>query len=144
VTVVDTSAVVDFLLGEQAAGPVEAALTRERVVAAPDVLVFEVLAVLRRQSLSGLVSTDRALGAVDDLGDFPVELYPSLPLRSRAWELRENFTMADALFVVLAERLGEPFMTKDGSLASAARRHTTVQIVEISAEPAAGEPESSS
>jgi predicted nucleic acid-binding protein len=40
-------------------------------------------------------------------------------MRERAWGLRENFTIADALFVALAERLGEPLATKDLALAAA-------------------------
>lgn len=130
-TVVDTSAVIDYLLGEPLATDLEAVLTTEGVIAAPDVLVFEVLAVLRRQALAGVVAADRAQAAVDDLGDLSVELYPVMPLSSRAWELRQNFTIADALFIALAERLGEPFMTKDHALASAARLHTSIHVIDI-------------
>jgi predicted nucleic acid-binding protein len=133
VTVVDSSAVVDFLLGEEAAGEVEALLARGRTLAAPDLLVFEVLAVLRRQTQRGLIDGDRATAAIEDLGDFAVELFPTLPLRERAWELRENLTAADALFVALAERLGEPLATKDRGLAEAARKHAGIEAVELAA-----------
>jgi len=61
------------------------------------------------------------------LGDLAVELYPSLPLRGRAWELRSNLTAADALFVTLAEQLGEPLATKDPALAKAAAKHTAIE-----------------
>jgi predicted nucleic acid-binding protein len=81
-------------------------------------LVFEVLAVLRRETLRGALAEGRAAGAVDDLGDLPIELFPSLAMRERAWSLRRNLTAADALFVALAERLGERFATKDGALAN--------------------------
>jgi predicted nucleic acid-binding protein len=54
-----------------------------------------------------------------------------LPLRDRAWELRENLTAADALFVALAERLGEPLATKDRRLALAARKHAGIEALEL-------------
>ena len=130
-TVVDTSAVIDFLLGDVAGQGVETVLATERVVAAPDLLVFEVVAVLRRQVLRGQIGAERAGGAIDDLADLPVEIYPTLPLRSRAWELRENMTAADALFIALAERLREPLLTKDGHLAAAARTHSSVVVIEV-------------
>ena len=63
------------------------------------------------------------------LGDLPLELFPSLPLKRRAWELRRNLTAADALFVALAERLDEPLATKDAALARAASKHATVETV---------------
>jgi predicted nucleic acid-binding protein len=131
VTVIDTSGVVDFLVGEEAADAVGELFTRERTLAAPDVLVFEVLAVLRRHVRRGSIAPERATGAIEDLGDLPVEIFPALPLRDRAWGLRDNFTAADALFVALAERLGEPMATKDRSLASAAREHAGVAAIEL-------------
>jgi predicted nucleic acid-binding protein len=136
VTVIDSSAVVDFLVGEEAADDVEALLARERVVAAPDLVVFEVLAVLRRHAMRGLITAERATAAVDDLGDLAIDLYPTLPLRDRAWGLRENLTAADALFVALAERLGEPLATKDRGLASAARTHAGIETIELASRTA--------
>ncbi len=133
-TVIDTSAVVDFLVGEEAADEVEALLAREQSVAAPDLLVFEVLAVLRRHAQRGLVPIERAAAAIDDLGDVAIDFYPTLPLRGRAWELRENLTAADALFVALAEQLGEPLATKDRGLASAARTYARVEAIELAVE----------
>jgi predicted nucleic acid-binding protein len=91
--------------------------------------VFEVLAVLRREVARGSVSERRAIGAVDDVGDLAVELFPTLPLRERAFELRQNLTVADGLFVALAELLDEPLATKDRALASAAREHTAVEVL---------------
>lgn len=130
-TVVDTSAVVDYLLGAGAAGQVQRLMERERVLAAPDVIVFEVLAVLRRWVQRGELGAARGRGAVDDLDDLPLVLYPSLALRTRAWELRDNLTAADALFAALAEQLGEPLVTKDRVLAGAARDQLGLAVVEL-------------
>jgi predicted nucleic acid-binding protein len=131
VTVIDTSGVVDFLLGVDSAGQVEELMTVEGELAAPDLLVFEVIAVLRRDTHRRLLAEGRARAAVDDLGDLPLELFPSLPLRGRAWDLRRNLTAADALFVSLAEQLDEPFATKDSALAAETIKHTSLHVVRL-------------
>jgi predicted nucleic acid-binding protein len=133
VTVLDTSAVVDFLLGVGVATQVEALMTTEGEIVAPDLLIFEALAVLRREARRAEITADRATGAVEDLGDLPIELFPSMPLRQRAWTLRHNFTAADALFVALAEQLGEPLATKDAALAAEAAKHATVEVMRLDA-----------
>lgn len=132
-TVVDTSGVVDFLLGLVVAREVEALVSVEGELAAPDLVVFEVLAVLRREAHRGEVSEERAAAAVLDLGDLPIALFPSLPLRQRAWSLRGNLTAADGLFVALAEQLGEPLATKDGALWAEVPKHATVEVLELGA-----------
>lgn len=129
-SVLDTSAVVDLLLGDEAAPAVER-IVAEGGCAAPDVVVFETIAVLRRALARRAISERRASTAVADLGDLSVELFPALALRLRAWELRDNLTAADALFVALAEALDEPLVTKDHRLATAARRHAGVRVVEL-------------
>jgi predicted nucleic acid-binding protein len=131
VTVLDTSAAVDFLLGVGVAEQVEALMADEHELAAPDLLIFEVLAVLRREAQRGTVTDDRAAGAVDDLGDMPVELFPCLPLCARAWDLRRNLTAADALFVALAEQLAEPLATKDSALVAEATKHAAVDMLQL-------------
>lgn len=130
-TVLDTSAVVDYLLGTGSAAHVAGLLDEEQPAAAPDLLVFETLAALRRDVSRGVLSDARALGALDDLGDLSVDLFPTLPLRGRAFELRTNLTAADGLFVALAEALGEPLATKDRGLADAARKHANIEVLLI-------------
>ncbi len=134
-TVLDTSGAVDFLLADSAGERVAQLFAAEPVLAAPDLLVFEVLAVLRRDVGRGALPSERARGAVDDLGDLSLDLFPSLPLRRRAWELRHNLTMAHALFVALSEALGEPLATKDRALAAAARRHAGIDVIELDGGP---------
>jgi predicted nucleic acid-binding protein len=131
VTVLDCSAVLDYLLGTGAADEVQEILEADGPAAAPDLLVFEVLAVLRRDVRRGVLDAGRAAGAVVDLGDLWIEYFPTAPLRERAWELRENLTAADALYAALAERLGEALATKDRGLATAASRHLQIETVEL-------------
>jgi predicted nucleic acid-binding protein len=130
-TVLDTSGVVDFLLGADAATEVEALVAEAAPVAATDLIVFETLAVLRRLVQRGDLDAWRAQSAVDDLGDFPLELFPSMTLRGRAFELRDSLTTADALFVALAELLEEPLATKDRRLAETARLLTGIEVIDL-------------
>jgi predicted nucleic acid-binding protein len=76
VTVLDTSAAVDYLTGVGVAEQVTDILASEGEVAAPDVIVFEVLAALRRKTLRGSLSPERAFGALEDLADLSVALFP--------------------------------------------------------------------
>lgn len=119
-TVLDTSAVVDFLLDEGAGPAVKALLEGEGTAAAPDLLVFEVLSVLRRLALRGEVNDRRAEAALSDLADVALALVPSLALRNRAWSLRHRLGAADALFLSLALELDEPLATKETGLAAVA------------------------
>ncbi len=130
-TVIDTSGVVDFLLDVGVAEQVETLMVGEGELAAPDVLVFEVLAVLRRETFRGAVTENRAIAAIEDLADLPIELFPSLPLRRRAWALRRNLTTADALFAALAEQLEEPLATKDTALTSEIAKHASVAVLKL-------------
>lgn len=118
-TVVDSSGVVEYVLGSEPGALVAKLVAPDGELAAPDVLVFEVLAVLRRMVMRGLITSSRAGEAVSDLADAPISLFPSMQLRSRAWELRDNLTIGDGLFVALAEQLSEPLATRDLRLAAA-------------------------
>ena len=130
-TVLDTSVVVDLLMGDGVAAEAVQLLSDEGAAAAPDLLVFEVLAVLRRHANRGAVSAERAAAAIADLGDVALQLYPSMILRDRAWALRDNLTAGDALFAALAQELGEPLATKDRGLAAFVRSHLGVPVVEL-------------
>lgn len=85
----------------------------------PHVLDLEVTQVLRRYSHSHLLTDHRAAQAIEDFLDFPLIRYSHEPFLSRIWELRENFTAYDAVYVALAEVLNVPLVTCDVRLASA-------------------------
>jgi predicted nucleic acid-binding protein len=132
-TVLDSSAVVDALMGRHsgAEGEVERLIARGETFHAPDVLVFEVLSALRRAVFHERMTEQRATRALEVFGRLPIELYPSMALRQLAWRLRQNFGAGDALFVALAQVLRAPLATKDRGLASAARTHSRVEVLEL-------------
>jgi predicted nucleic acid-binding protein len=128
VSVLDASAALEFLLGTAAGRAVEARLLSVRAFAAPELLPFEVLAVLRRHERRGVLTAQRGTDALADLHQLPLTLFSTRALLWRAWELRHNFTAADAMYVALAEALEEPLLTGDQPLARAVHRHTDVAI----------------
>jgi predicted nucleic acid-binding protein len=52
-------------------------------------------------------------------------------VRERAWSLRRNLTAADALFVALAEQLGERLATKDVALAKELATHPGFAVLKL-------------
>ena len=122
-TVVDASAIVDLLLPSNESH-------REFLLAelpepvtpwlAPDILIFEVYAVVRRHALREVLSAPTAARALERLARLPIELIPTAELLTAGWGLRENFGAADSLYAALALRAGEPLLTTDTRLVRAA------------------------
>jgi hypothetical protein len=63
------------------------------------------------------------------LADFPLRRYPHDLLLPRVWELRNNLTACDAVYVALAEALDAPLLTSDKRLATAVGHHARVELV---------------
>jgi predicted nucleic acid-binding protein len=126
VSVLDASAALEFLLGTAAGAAVAHRVVEERGFAAPELLPFEVLAVLRRDERRAILSGPRAAAALQDLEDMPVTLFSTRSLVGRAWELRHNFSAGDAMYVVLAEALHEPLLTGDRARLTARGRVTVI------------------
>lgn len=100
-------------------GVTRARLTAGDDLVAPDLVDVETVAVLRKRWMGDDLSKNRFSAAIDDLEDLDLARYPALPLMRRAFDLRDNVTAYDAVYVALAERLGCPLVTADQRLASA-------------------------
>lgn len=85
----------------------------------PDHFVSESAGVLRRWELAGKVSPDQAGAALQRLVRWRGYRYPLAPLVEAAWAYRYNLVIADALYVVLAQRLDATLVTGDQRLANA-------------------------
>lgn len=125
--VTDCSVLVDALVGPDPA-PVAARLVDERL-AAPALVDFEFLSALRGLTLGGQLSEHRAQDALSDFEQLPIQRW-AMPeeLRRRVFELRHAVSAYDAAYVVLADVLDCPLMTRDGRLAKAAQRHVEVIV----------------
>jgi predicted nucleic acid-binding protein len=83
---------------------------------APHLLDAEVGQVLRRYVRSRLIRVHRAETALHRLRRLPMARYEHTGLLERAFELRDNVTVYDGLYLALAEALSIPLLTKDGAL----------------------------
>src|SRR5262245_30904808 len=125
--VCDASLVVDLLFdgSERGAWAAHQVATAQSLHA-PHLLDLEVVAAARRHERVGLVTTVRALDAIDDFDELAIDRYPATRLLSRIWELRHTLTAYDASYVALAEALALPLATTDGRLARAGGHHAEI------------------
>ena len=127
--VVDASVLVEFLAGGEQREAAEAAIGRERWVWAPALVDAEVGSALRRQARAKEISARKAHAALEELLDMRLQRIPLAALVDRAWQLRDNVTFYDALYVALAEEAGAPLLTLDARLAKAKGLRTEVELI---------------
>lgn len=96
---------------------------------APDLVDVETVSVLRKLWLMGELTERRFRAAVDELQDLAVVRHPTLWFVRRAYELRSNVTVYDAMYVALAEGLECPLVTTDARLANAAGPRCEVELL---------------
>jgi predicted nucleic acid-binding protein len=92
---------------------------------APHLLDVEVLRAPRRIVRRGEVKVDRAGEAIEDLAVLRIVRHAHADLAARAWDLRENFTMYDAL----AEALDATVVTCDGPFGSARGHSARIEVI---------------
>ena len=128
--VLDASVVVDLLLNRTpVSDEVAERIRAARSLHAPHLLDAEITQVLRRFVLRGDLAPGRAKTALEDWLRLPISRYPHAPFLRRAFELRENITIYDALYVVLAEGLGAPLLTRDRKLAGVPGVRALVEVI---------------
>jgi predicted nucleic acid-binding protein len=99
------------------------------VISVPAIAEIETVSVLRRRWQRGDLDLERFSGAVDDLASLPMTRFPSRPFLRRAFELRDNLTPYDALYVALAEALECPLYTADKRLSNAPGPRCEIRLV---------------
>ena len=128
--VVDASALLEVLLRTSRARAVEERLfSPGETLHVPHLLDVEVAQVIRRYAAHGEIDSARGGEALDDLASFPLRRYPHDLLLRRIWELRNNLTAYDAVYVALAEVLEAPLLTRDRRLATAAGHRAAIVLV---------------
>lgn len=128
VLVVDTSAVLESLVGERSDTALASRMATDGDLHAPHLIDIELLNALRGLVRAGNLSPDRAADARLDFADLTIVRYGHEPLADRIWELRENLTAYDAAFVGLAEALDAPLITCDAALGSAPGHTARVEL----------------
>jgi predicted nucleic acid-binding protein len=130
VIVVDASALLEALLRTPVAAAVERRLLGSgETLHAPHLLDLEVARVIRRYAAAGELDAERGREALADMADYSLFRYPHDFLLPRVWELRNNLTAYDAIYIALAEALGAPLLTRDRRLAAASGHHAQVELV---------------
>jgi len=127
--VLDSSALVEWLLQRPKSIAIDKHLSTARSVHAPHLIDIEVLHALRQLVRGGVVPARRALEALEDFRNFRIRRYPHFDFFDRIWTLRDNLTAYDAIYVALAETLGAPLITCDGRLAAALGSHANIVLV---------------
>lgn len=115
---IDASAAVEYLL-RTPLGLTLAGVIDDASLVAPELMDAEVLSVLRRAVLTGNLDEGRALLAVDDLTEWPVDRIPNQILARPAWQHHRNVSAYDALYVATARVHDVALLTTDGRLARA-------------------------
>lgn len=128
--VVDASAITELLLQTALGTRVEQRLYRkDDDLHAPHLLDVEVLSALRRLVHSGEILPERAAEAIQDLVLLRVVRHAHLDLATRAWELRQNFTVYDAMYLALAESLDATVITCDGPFGAAPGHPVRIEVI---------------
>lgn len=121
--VVDASVLVELLgQGKHGVAVEERLDAEEHVLWAPHLIDAEIGNALRRWVRMGKLDPETAGKALWEVGDLPVERVEHELLVHVAWQLRDNFSFYDALYVALALMLDEPLLTFDARLARAGAR----------------------
>jgi predicted nucleic acid-binding protein len=120
VIVLDASALVELIL-HTPTGQLVASHIADPAdgLHAPHLADVEVVQALRRYVRQGDIDTSAASAALDDFRALDVQRHAHEPLLERVWELRQNFTAYDAVYVALAEVLDAVLLTCDDPLSRA-------------------------
>ena len=128
--VIDASALVLALIGRERRA---VALRRDipgTHLHAPHLVDAECANVLRRHERGGQITPLEAAIGLEVGAVLVRHRYPHTgPVAARAWELRDNLSFYDALYVALAELLDVPLWTADARIARAPNVSCEVRVV---------------
>ncbi len=126
--VVDSAAVVDALTAVEGSEDLRAEIATGDLHA-PTLLDFEVVSALRGLTLGGHLTPARARDALTDFDALTIQRWSNAaPLRLRAFSLRNDVSAYDAAYVVLAEALQCPVLTRDTRLARSSGPQVEIRV----------------
>ena len=126
--VVESSAIVDALVGDPA-NPELLVLIADRELHAPSLIDYEVASALRGHVLGGKLTDDHLDEATEDFSALRIERYALSTMMRSVLDLRENCTVYDAAYVVLAQALEAPLITADAKLLEARKTGVDVRVL---------------
>jgi len=128
VIVVDASAITDALVDRPPDPALLAALADEELHA-PSLLDYEVASALRGHAVAGRLTQPRVDEAVMDFAALTIHRHSLTDVLSKLLRLRDNFTVYDAAYLVLALALDAPLLTADVKLLEAGRLGVHVRLI---------------
>lgn len=130
--VVDASVMVEYLIERDLGQGVSRRLDEEAGwLWAPAVIDAEVGHALRANVRRRELGPRQAQAALDDLMAMRLERVSHRFLAERSWQLRDNLSFYDGLYVALAEALDAPLITFDARLAKAPGVLAEVEVIPI-------------
>ncbi|HWD43368.1 MAG TPA: type II toxin-antitoxin system VapC family toxin [Actinomycetota bacterium] len=127
--VIESSAMVNALVGDPANSDLLALLADEELHA-PALLDFDVASALRGHVMGGKLDPVQLDDAVDDFVAFRIERHPMTGLLGHLLDLRENFTVYDAAYLLLAQAPEAPIVSADAKLGEATRLGIDVWVLD--------------
>lgn len=128
--VLDASVLVEYLAsGEHAEAAHERIRAEAHANCVPELIAAEVGHALRRGVRLGQLDDVFAREALWELRQMRLHWVPHEQLIFYAWELRDNLTFYDALYVALAEMLDQPLITFDARLARASGIRAEIELL---------------
>ena len=128
--VLDASVLVEVLVdGPLAVSSQLAMLENPGWLWAPYLIDAEVGHALRGVVRAGKMTARAARGGLEDMMDWRLQRVAHEPLVDRAWQLRENLSFYDGLYVALAEAMKAPLLTLDSRLAGATGVKAEIELI---------------
>jgi len=121
---------VEYLL-KTPLGLTLANLIESAALIAPELLDAEVLSSLRRAVLGRRLEVGRALEALDDMTDWPLERVPNRILARLAWRYLHNVSAYDAFYIATARAHDATLLTTDGRLSRAPESGVVIQHIRM-------------
>lgn len=116
--VLDTSALVEFLVGTDDVAQRVRGEVAEAQLAAPHAVDLECASTLRGLVQGGKLPADEARRALGLVASMNIRRFSHASLLPRIWELRHNMWPYDAAYVALAEILDADLVTIDRKMTS--------------------------
>ncbi len=128
--VLDASGAIELLLNTVPGSRLAERLADDReAVCVPHLIDIEIVQVLRRYVLRGELSPERATLALSHWRDLDLERYPHEPFLAQVWELRDNVSAYDAVYVALAQTLSTVLVTGDRRLARTPGLEARIELI---------------
>ena len=128
--VLDASGATELVLNTAAGKQLAARLADDSVVVhVPHLIDLEIAQVLRRYVRHGTLSARTGALALERWRSLDVQRYSHEPFLDRIWQLRDNVTAYDAVYVALAEALRSVLFTGDRKLAGAPGVKVAIELI---------------